>query len=216
VFTAVAASGSVASEREADEASLSASRLFTFDIPAQPLASALETYSSVTGIEAIYGSEVAGGRRSAEVRGTFSAVEALRTLLSGTSLIARPIAQDAVTIDLLQTTDAPVTGPSPDKSVHSDYFSLIQSGLERAFCNDDQVRPGGYRAVLKFTITASGQIRQPSVVGTTGSEVRDRMIARKLDGMLLGNSPPAGLQQPIIMVILPQTSGAVLNCASIH
>jgi hypothetical protein len=195
---------------------ISASDQLAFDIPAQPLVSALESYSSMTGIETLYDSAAARGRRSTAVQGKFTAVDALRMMLVGTSLSARSIAQDAVTVEIQQTPTHAAMDQTPDKNEHQLYFGLIQAGLERAFCKDSQLRPGGYRAVVKFTIAADGQIRQPSVVGTTGSEDRDRMILRTLENVSLGGSPPADLQQPIMMIILPQSSGTVLNCASIR
>lgn len=196
--------------------SLTATRRFVFDIPAQPLPTALEAYSSVTGIETLYDSAVARERRSAPVQGSLTAAAALRALLSGTSLSARSIARDAVTLELLPASAQPAAGPVPDQSVHRVYYSLIQEGLAREFCSVDQLRPGSYRAVLKFTIGANGVIHRPSLVGTTGDGDRDRMIARTVDGMVIGSPPPADLQQPIIMVILPQSSGHVLTCASIR
>jgi hypothetical protein len=137
-------------------------------------------------------------------------------MLAGTSLSARSIAPDAVTIEPSPPPAQTVVGPQPDKSEHTLYFSLIQAGLERAFCKDDLIRPGGYRVVLKFTIAPNGQIREPVVVATTGNDDRDRMILRTLGGVTLESGPPAGLQQPIMMVILPQSSGAVLSCAPTH
>jgi hypothetical protein len=180
----------------------SASRQFAFDIPAQPLATALEAYSSVTGMETLYDSTVARERRSAAVRGSFTAAHALRALLSGTSLTVRSIAHDAVTIERPPASVQPAAGPDPDNSTHGSYYSLVQAGLQRAFC--------------KFTITQIGVIHQPSLVGTTGNGDRDRMIARALDGMSIGRPPPADLQQPIMMVILPRSSGYLPKCASIQ
>ena len=201
---------------EAGTALPSVSRQFAFDIPAQPLATALEAYSSVTGIETLYDSTVARERLSAAVRGSFTAAHALRALLSGTSLTVRSIAHDAVTIEQPPASVQPAAGPDPDNSVHGSYYSLIQAGLQRAFCKDDQLRPGAYRAVLKFTIAQNGVIHQPSLVGTTGNGDRDWMIARALDGMSIGSPPPADLQQPIMMVILPRSSGYLPKCASIQ
>lgn len=127
---------------------------------------------------------------------------------------ARAIAQDAVTIEPVAA--QPMAGPAPDKSMHRIYYGLIQAGLERAFCRNDQLRPGSYRAVLEFSVAANGQIHQPRLIGTTGNDDRDRMIARVLDGVSIGSSPPADLQQPIVMVILPQSSGHVAQCTSIN
>jgi hypothetical protein len=208
--------GLAASQVGAGEASISEQRQFVFDIAAQPLESALDAYSRVTGFETLYDTAVARERLSSTVQGTYTAVDALRMMLIGTSLSARLISQDAVTLELQQNPVRTVMEPAPDQSVHRVYFSLIQAGLERAFCRDSQVRPGGYRAVLRFSIAANGQIRQPSVVGTTGSEDRDRMIVRTLGGVSLGSAPPADLQQPIMMVILPRSSGTVLDCASVQ
>jgi hypothetical protein len=135
---------------------------------------------------------------------------------TGTSLSARSISQNAVTIELQQSPVRTAVEPAPSQSEHRLYFSLIQAELERAFCRESQVRPGGYRAVLRFSIAANGQIRQPSLVGTTGSDDRDRMILRTLGSASLGSAPPPDLQQPILMVILPQSSGTVLDCASVQ
>ena len=189
-----------------------------FDIPAQPLSSALDAYSTVAGLELLYDSGVVRHRHSTAVQGDFTAADALRKLLAGTSLSARTIADDAVTIEPLPLAAARPAefGPAPERSSHQRYFGLIQAGLERAFCKDDQLRPGRYRALLTFTIAANGRIRESRVVGTTGNDGRDRMIASALDGTSLGSPPPADLQQPIMMVILPQSSGLVLNCASIR
>jgi hypothetical protein len=193
-------------------ASLDAQRQFAFDIPSQPLATALEAYSSVTGIETLYDSTVARDRRSAAVRGSVTAAEALRMLLTGTSLSARQIAQDAVTVELGSAQAESTADPGPDKSPHRLYYGLIQTSLERAFCADDRLRPGSYRAVLKFAISSNGLVRQPSLVGTTGSDDRDRRIARILDGVAIGRPPPADLAEPIMMVVLPQSSGHPPKC----
>jgi hypothetical protein len=196
------------------EAFMSTPHLFEFDITAQPLASALEAYSGVTGIETLYDSAVARSVQSATVRGQFTAVDALRMLLKETSLSARSIAQDAVTVEPERNQAQLGVDPTPDKSDHRLYYSLIQAGLERAFCDDSELQPGRYRAVLRFSIGADGRVRQPNLVGTTGSQDRDRLIVRALEHVSLGSSPPADLQQPIVVVVLPGSSGTALDCLS--
>ncbi|MHC2461660.1 STN domain-containing protein [Bradyrhizobium embrapense] len=215
-FLAAAGLDGSAADEGSTTTSVSASRKFAMNIPAQPLASALQAYSGVTGIETLYDSAIAHERRSTAVVGTFTAFEALQLLLEGTRLSARSIAQDAVTIEQVQASAALAMAPPPEKSANRFYFGVIQAGLERALCDDEQVRPGRYRAVLKFSIATDGQIRHPSLVGTTGDERRDRIIARKLDGVSLGVPPPADLQQPIMIAILPQPSGAARTCARSH
>jgi hypothetical protein len=198
------------------EGALLASAQFALNIPAQPLANALEAFGKATGIETLYDSAVAQGRRSTFVKGRFTAADGLRLMLSGTSLSARAISHDAITIELPQESYPAAKAPAQEKSAHRNYFGLIQSGLTRAFCNEADIQPGDYRAVVKFSIAANGQVLQPSVVGTTGSSDRDRQILRALNAVSLGTSPPPDLKQPIMFVILPQSAGMVLDCASVQ
>lgn len=201
---------------QAGSPSIVSSRQYTFDIDAQPLGDALVAYSGVTGIETLYDSAVARGHGSAPVKGAFNAVDALRAMLVGTGLSARPIAQDAVTIELQPTPVRAAASPEHDNNDRRGYYGVIQASIARAFCSSDLVQPGAYRAIVKFSVTAMGQIRQPSLIGTTGRDDRDRMILRTLDGMSMAVPPPADLQQPIMMVILPRSSGAALNCGAVH
>ena len=48
----------------------------TFDIPSQPLTSALESYGAASKREVLYDARLATGRRSGEVRGVFAPSEA--------------------------------------------------------------------------------------------------------------------------------------------
>jgi hypothetical protein len=166
----------------------------------------------------LYDSGISRNLQSTSLKGEFTTADALQMLLAGTSLSARAIAQDAVTIEPLSQESVSQTnlGPAPEKSPHNRYFGLIQASLVRAFCKGNQLRPGGYRAVLTFQIAATGEIRQPRLIGTTGNDGRDRMIARTLYGMSVGSPPPPDLQQPIMMVILPQSSGHSLDCSSVR
>jgi TonB family protein len=195
----------------------SMSHQFAFDIPAQPVVSALDAFSTATGLEVLYGSSIALGRRSTAVHGTLTGTEALRLLLAGTGLSGRSIGQNAVTIEAVSQNHVPPQAEPPaGKSAHQRYYGLIQTALERQFCKNSEIRPGQYRAVLKFTVAPNGQIRQSSLVGSTGDRERDRAITRTLDTIAIEVKPPADLPQPIMMVILPQSSGNVLNCTGLQ
>ena len=50
----------------------------TFDLPVQPLVSALETYGAVSGWQVVYDGALAKGRQSAAVKGRFAPDVALR------------------------------------------------------------------------------------------------------------------------------------------
>jgi TonB C terminal len=204
--------GPIVRAAEPEKPSYSESRQFIFDIPAQSLAGALDTYSAVTGLEILYGSDIANERSSSTVRGTFTTVVALRRLLAGTNLAARAIAQNAVTIESAPLAAASIPQPAPDNSPHRYYYSLIQTEVRAVFCEENEIRPGSYRALLKFMVAANGRIRQSTLVGTTGNDERDQAIIRALDATSLESPPPVDLPQPIMMVILPQSSGNVSSC----
>lgn len=60
-----------------------------FDVPAQPLASALTAFGQQSGLQVTFDPAVASGRRSPGVTGTLAPEEALRRVLAGTGLIYR-------------------------------------------------------------------------------------------------------------------------------
>jgi hypothetical protein len=62
-----------------------------FDIPAQPLASALTAYGTTTRIALFVGTNLVVGRRSVTLKGLFTAEAGLQSLLAGTGLVAVPM-----------------------------------------------------------------------------------------------------------------------------
>ena len=60
-----------------------------FNIPAQPLSSAIAAFIKATGWEVGFTTQAVSGKRSAPVRGAMSPAQALRTLLEGTGVAAR-------------------------------------------------------------------------------------------------------------------------------
>jgi hypothetical protein len=72
-----------------------------FDVPTQPLASALDAFSKVTGREIFYDGSIGRGRRSTAVEGSFMPDEALSLLLSGTNLVALPNGEILGSIEFL-------------------------------------------------------------------------------------------------------------------
>ncbi len=63
--------------------------VYSFDIPAQDLGSALRAFGQATDQQIIFADDVVHGKRSATVSGRYSADDALRRLLAGTGLTAR-------------------------------------------------------------------------------------------------------------------------------
>jgi iron complex outermembrane receptor protein len=75
-----------------------ASRPSSFNIPAQPLASALTAFGRQAGLQVIVDPAVVEGRSSAGVSGTLTAEEALGRILAGTGISYRFTSANSVTI----------------------------------------------------------------------------------------------------------------------
>ena len=70
----------------------------TFDIPAQPLSSALTAFARQSGVKLAYPASLAVGKSAPELRGPLARQEALRRLLAGSGLSYRFTSTNAVTI----------------------------------------------------------------------------------------------------------------------
>jgi hypothetical protein len=185
-----------------------------FDIPAQPLASALDTYSSITGKEVFYDGSVEGGRWSVAVRGAFTSDEALSLLLSGTNLLALPSGSSGYTLVLAPEEGARVAAVSriAVDQPYAHYFAVIQGGVRDALCRNGETRPGSYRLLLKFWIGPSGDLERLTLKGTTGDAGRDASLSATLRAVTLAEAPPASMPQPITMAIFPAGQTNSVGC----
>src|SRR5262245_11207122 len=75
-----------------------ASRTAAFDIPAQPLASALTAFGRQAGLQVIVDPAIVDGRTGASVSGTLTAEQALGRILAGTGISYRFTSPYSVTI----------------------------------------------------------------------------------------------------------------------
>ena len=73
-------------------------KIVAFDIPAQPLASALQAFGAMTQIELFYESDLVMGRRSFPLRAEMRVESALGLLLKGTGLATASFSRDTITI----------------------------------------------------------------------------------------------------------------------
>ena len=89
--------GGFASPAQAQEAEASAAR--TYDIPAQPLESALVVFGRQSRLQVTAEADLVAGRRSSAVSGSLAAGEALSHLLAGTGLTFRFVGPSAVRIE---------------------------------------------------------------------------------------------------------------------
>lgn len=192
-------------------AAAEAGGLLAFDIPVQPLASALDAYGVTAHREVLYDGRLAIGRQSAGVRGSFTPEAALKRLLEGTGLSPRYMAADAFVLvadddrSSLQTNTAP-----PD--VVTRYYGRIQASLRRALCANIYTRPGDYRVAIGFRIGPSGIVSRAELLSSSGDHDRDTTIAKAVSELAIGVAPPQGFAQPVILIITPQSQASVRDC----
>lgn len=100
VFLAIACLGQMVSTVHAQEAAAPVQQApaINFNIPAQPLGSALNAFAEVTGWQVSFQTELAADAKSSGVSGNHTPEEALRTLLDGTGLTYRATSAHAVTL----------------------------------------------------------------------------------------------------------------------
>ncbi len=196
------------------------SRMIFFDIPAQPLAAAVEAYSAATGIVAPYNGRLAVGRLSGAVRGKLTPEEALRRLLDRNGLAVRYTTPEAFVLvpqERPEAEDNPWTiafaALSGQNAAERFYSGLVQAGVNRSLCSAAGAEPGAYRLAIRFRVNSSGAIERPKLLDSTGDRRRDDAIADALVKVSVGAPPPVGMAQPFTMIILPRSTGAIVDCA---
>ena len=94
-----------------------AAPLRSFDIPAQPLASALVAFARQSGVQVMAGEVDAAGQRSRPVHGRMTSTAALNRLLQGTELTARSVGGHAVVISRAAPAAVRLSTPPPPPPV---------------------------------------------------------------------------------------------------
>jgi hypothetical protein len=192
-----------------------------FQIPAQPLATALQAYGQRAGVQVLYESESAVGRQSVAVEGEFTQDQALKLLLSGTNLEVHYTRPDAITLAPrnVGSKDAPPADPlvKADLSIgelrvhapnHSgvappqDYSESVQLDIQSALRKNAKTRSGNYRAVLDLWIDSARVIQRTALLQSTGEADRDAAVTAALQGLTTSRQPPANAPQPVRVVIV--------------
>jgi hypothetical protein len=175
-----------------------------FDIPAQALQNALDAFGAATGFSGLYSVASTAGRSSASVRGRYTPDAALRILLGNSGLVVRYTAVDAFILEP-GAADAASDAAAAATATHAAYYGVLQSRVRDAFCRDSRLARGDYRLAMSFHIDAQGQIRQPALLSSTGSAVRDGIVLDTLREIRVAQAP-ADPSQPFTMLILPGTA----------
>lgn len=188
--------------------------LIHFDLPAQPLAVALDAYAAASGRSVLFPDTLVAGRVSAPIHGSYGGREALDLMLAGTGLIADDVGTPGVDAFVLKPSGA--SGPEPPPpaaaSAHAidRYGGLVQARLLRVLCDDMLTAPGDYRALLRLAVDDRGKA-DVRLLGSTGDGRRDAAILRAL-GRTRFIAPPADVPQPLTLLILPRTEIAGTDC----
>lgn len=187
---------------------------FEFDLPAQPLALALDRFADLTGRAALFSSTLVAGRTSSAVRGHLAPLAALQALLQGTGLEAEEVSAGRVAALVLKP--AGPSSPAPvaaSRAGQENYDSLIQARVWEALCAAPLTAQGGYRSLLRFRIDAAGRVQRAQLLGGSGDARRDLLLVEALERVRIGRAPPPQMPQPVIMLILPEQGGTPA-CAS--
>jgi hypothetical protein len=193
----------------------------TFDIPSQPLISALESYGAASKREVLYDARLATDRVSTEVKGTFAPPEALRILLSGTGLVGRFASETAVVVVPSLPSVAGQRAPTVDTKkdgnplLRARYYGLVQDRIRDAFCRREALRPGNYRIAVRFWVAPTGAVQQTQLLSRTGDGRMDQAIETTLRELRIGEVPPPGVSQPFTMLVLPRPSEQTRDCAAV-
>jgi hypothetical protein len=177
-----------------------------FDIPSQALDAALDAYSAATGLEVFYNAALAEHRRSTAVVGAFGSQAALQLLLTGTGYVSQITAYGAFTIvSAKPKSRLAADGSDIQNARYQQYFSEIQKRFIALVCMSPDGFSGGQDVILKLWVEKAGGIRRVDVLG--GAEKPDNGIA-KAARQLKVEAPPAGMPQPVTLVIFPPSARA--------
>lgn len=180
-----------------------------FDIPMQPLATALEAFSAASRYQILMAETELGVTRSNAVKGVMPPREALARMISGKGLEARfTSARAAIIVRDVRSASTVVPAPKDE----ADYNATLQSAVMVALCRDAGTLPGSYRAALDLWASSAGRIEQATLLNSTGDPARDKRIVAALR-VLDVVPPPPGLAQPTTLLVLPG-AGATQSCGA--
>ncbi|MBD3831803.1 STN domain-containing protein [Brevundimonas bullata] len=178
----------------------------TFVIPAQPLDQALAAFSVSTGLQMLYDSSLAAGRRSSPVSGAMQPREALVLMLAGTGLTARFTSAgavviyagstSAVTLNPITATAAPVVGRAGVNAEARAYAEAVQRQTVDALRQDAGLSGGDYALSVRLWVSEQGATRRVEILRGSGDAGRDADFMALASGLRFP-VPPPDLPQPM-------------------
>lgn len=186
-----------------------------FDLQAQPLDAALAAFGHRTGHSVLVASSLTEGRQAAAVQGRYAPREALQRLLAGTGLVARYSGERAFT--LVPAPEAPAArGDAPARNepqaaatqTRQAYAAVLQRSITRVLCLAQPDAFGRYRLALQLWIDPAGLVEEARLLEPTGVPARDAAVLALLRAMAMDAPPPAGLPQPLTLLLTPRPDPA--------
>lgn len=177
-----------------------------FDIPAQPLSSALDALRTQSNIQILYSADLIGNRSAPALKGEFSAQEALERLLKGTGLDVRAGGPGGFAI--VRSEGAESSKAIPEVVITSDRERVASSSLEGEALAS---RRRGVSDTAKLlddllgvTVAGAGGVSAlPSVQG-----MADQRVLTLVDGMQL-SAACANHMNPALSYVSPSQVGRI-------
>ena len=165
--------------------------LLEFDIPAQPLETALQEYTEVTGLNVLLD------------RSLIADQQALQQLIVHSGLDAQYASSRTFTLRPRTQQQPKPAQPVPPVALHvSQRVTAFQRTLERAICHSDVLPEGNYRMLIQAWLNPQGSVDALRLVKQTDDSQRDKQV---LDALRSLTFPPSSgsMPQPITLLLLP-------------
>lgn len=186
-----------------------------FDMPAQPLATALDQYAYLTHRPVVYPGDLATGRMASAVHGALTPEAALHQLLVGSGLSARRFRTSAGETFVLSALpdggDASREGATALLTNPNGFPAQVQAGILSALCARSNTAPGNYGVLFRFRLDADGRVRDARLLDPSGSHDRDVAILSALEQVQVATPPKSLAGKLLTMAVLPQGGNAGAN-----
>lgn len=188
-----------------------------YDIPAQPLASALVSFANRARVSIAYDEDLIAKLRSTPAKGRLSPQIALATLLQGTGLTARftgprsviifdprsPEAAAQATVAGIATNRptmtfdlAVVSAPrriGRDPAAMTEYLRRAENEVQAMFAGDPAYQGSAFDMRIAITVTVNGTVESVTLLRPSGNEARDALVRELVLGRQIGAPPPEGV-----------------------
>ena len=200
-----------------------------YNIPPQPLSSALETFASASGLQIIYEKPPRTFQGLAGVVGCMDRTTALSVLLKNSGMIIRFYnAQDVVlgladnegvaeiesgrplpsNITLLPVRELDVRGQrGAVRGFNWLYAKMVENKIRKALLQDPSTNNANYLVGIQLWMTSYGNLGRFRLVSSSGDGHRDEAISSVVRSVTVQLPPPSDLAQPITVWIRSRSEG---------